>query len=215
MRIGIESHYAERVGGGDCTYTQNLIKNLAILDKKNEYVLYCVNKDLYFYEEIRKLNKNFKMVELRIKNVFFRIPFILGYRTYKDKIDVLHTQYYCPLFSRAKRVVTIHDIIPIIYPKFFNWFEVLKQKFFLYFFIKLADKIVTISDFSKKDITTYSKVKNNKIDRIYLGISEDFKVIDNVNKINILKKFKIEDPYIYYIGRLDPRKNLENLIRAF
>ena len=79
----------------------------------------------------------------------------------------------------------------------------------------MADKIVTISDCSKKDITTYSKVKNNKIDRIYLGISEDFKVIDNVNKINILKKFKIEDPYIYYIGRLDPRKNLENLIRAF
>jgi len=215
MIIGIESHFAEREGSGNCTYTQNLIRSLALIDKENKYILYCENKDFYFYKEIKRVNPNFKIVELRVKNIFFKIPFYLGFITYKDKVDVIHTQYYCPLISRGKRVVTIHDIIPIIYPEVFNWFEIFKQKFILPLFIRRADKIITGSDKSKEDICSYLKVKGNKIVRIYDGVSKDYKIIDHDKEIDVLNKFGIRGSYIYYIGRLDPRKNLKNVIKAF
>ena len=215
MIIGIETHHAEKEGAGNCTYLQNLIKNLAIIDKKNKYILYCKNKDFSFYKDIQKINKNFRVVEIKVKNIFFRIPFFIGFKTYQDQIDVLHTQYYCPLFSRAKRVCTIHDTIPLIYPKYFGWFEVLKQKFFLRFFTKLADKIITVSDSAKVDISKYLHIKKNKIERVYEGASNKFRVIGRNEGVSVLKKFRIEDPYIYYIGRLDPRKNLESVIKAF
>jgi len=215
MIIGIEAHHAEKEGAGNCTYIQNLIKNLALIDKKNKYILYCKNKDFSFYKDIEKVNRNFRVVEIKVKNIFIRIPFFLGIRTYIDKVDIVHSLYYCPLVSRSKRVVTIHDIIPIIYPNLFNKFEVIKQKWFLHLFAKKADKIITISNSSREDISTYLKISNNKISSIYIGVSDDFKEISQDKKINILNKFGIKKPYIYYIGRLDPRKNLENAIKAF
>jgi len=215
MRIGIESHFAEDEGSGNCTYTRNLIKNLAIIDKRNQYILYCHNKNISFYKEILKINENFRLIELKVKNKFLRIPLYLGYRTFKDKISIIHTQYYCPLLSRADRVVTVHDIIPIIHPHFFNWFEIFKQKFFLPFFTKKASKIITDSDNSKGDICKYLRLREDKVIRIYNGVSNEFKVFPQNERINILDKFKIGSPYIYYVGRLDPRKNLENIIKAF
>lgn len=215
MKIGIETHHVEKEGSGNCTYMKNLIRNLAITDDRNEYILYCTDKNYYFYEEIRKLNKNFKIVELNVKNLFLKIPFYLGIKTFKDNLDVLHTVYFCPLISRAKKVITIHDILPAIAPKYFSHFEVFKHKFALKFFIKKADKIITISNWSKVNISKYFKLNKNKITKIYPGVSAEFVIIDKRNKSDVLKKFKINEPYIYYVGRLDLRKNLENLIKVF
>ncbi|MBC7334407.1 MAG: glycosyltransferase family 4 protein, partial [Actinobacteria bacterium] len=215
MVIGIESHFAEEEGSGNCTYTQNLIRQLAIIDKINDYVLYCTDRDFYFYKEISELNRKFRVVELKVKNKFLKIPFYLGYRTFEDRIDVIHTQYYTPLISKAKRVVTIHDIIPIIYPQFFNWFEVLKQKFFLPYFARKADRVITVSSNSKKDICKYLKVPEDKVVEIYNGVSNEFRLVDQNEKAKIIRKFEIRGPYIYYVGRLDPRKNLKNVIKAF
>lgn len=215
MRIGIESHFAEEEGTGNCTYTQSLIKNLAILDNKNDYILYCTDKDLPFYKEIRRINKNFRMVELKVKNKFLRIPFYLGIKASKDKVGVIHTQYYCLLIGNAKKLVTVHDVSPIICPQFFSWFEVLKQKVFLPFFVKRADRIIADSDSSREDIIRYLKVGKNRVVKIYNGVSSKFKIIDRNENIKVLDKFGIKGPYVYYIGRLDTRKNIENIIRAF
>ncbi len=109
-----------------------------------------------------------------------------------------------PIFYR-NQIVTIHDLAFLRYPK---WFSRKFYYFYRFLIPKIALnslKIVTVSEFSKKEMVSILNIPEEKVEVVYNAISEKFKHDPSVEKKN----------YILAVSSLDPRKNLEKLILAF
>lgn len=86
------------------------------------------------------------------------------------------------------------------------------------FALKKAKKIIAVSNFTKNEILkNYSKVRSEKINVVYNGFNNNlYKIINNEEKTNfIFKKYGIDFPYFLYVGRLERKKNIHNLIEGF
>lgn len=212
MRIGIDFHSAEREGTGNCTYIRNLIEHLLELDIENEYFLYVSDLGFNYYKRFKNIN-NIHLRAIPIRNPLFRIS-LMGLLTYKDKVDVLHVQYNAPFIFRGKLIVSIHDITYVHYPQYFRKYEVIRQNILIPINIKKADKILTLSNFSKDDIVKNYHADEKKIEVIYLAANPIFS-INKTNNQSVLAKYGILGNFILSVGRIDARKNIESLIRAF
>jgi len=85
------------------------------------------------------------------------------------------------------------------------------------FSLKRAKKVITVSEFSKKEIMDVYKIKEDKIRVVHNGYNKFlYKKIDNQEEIDkVLKKYGISKPYVLYVGRLEKKKNISCLIEAF
>jgi len=215
MRIGIDAHMAEREGTGNCTYTQQLLKNLAEIDQRNEYVLYVTDRTQAFYSFFKN-RRNFTIKELTLKSTWFRTIFSLAKETYADAIDVLHVTYFAPPWHQGKLVVTIHDLAIYHYPIHFGFLEKTRFKIWVPYSARRAAKVITVSKFTKNDLAQTYCLPASNIEAVYNGVGENFRPVSQSSQREIiLKKYKISNPFIFALGRLNSRKNLNALILAF
>jgi glycosyltransferase involved in cell wall biosynthesis len=217
-KIGINLLYINpKLAGGSVTYALKLVKEISLLDQKNKYVIYINKecKDINFEVgnnfEIRVLNFKYSSVYLR----YFWEQIILPFYIFKDKIDLLHSLgYVTPLFTNAKKVVSILDIN---YKGHSNNMSPSKR-FLLGSMVNLSaifsNKIITISEFSKEQIVKYTKVKRDKIIVTLLSGSTDSYLDENTKTNSFLQKYKIDTDYIIAFSSTSLHKNLERLIVA-
>lgn len=114
-----------------------------------------------------------------------------------------------PLFYKNK-ITTIHDLAFIRHPEWFS-----KKFYYLYKFLipqiaKNSLKIITVSEFSKREIIELLGISENKIEVVYNAVSDNF--ADLSRQTPIINKY---GDYILAVSSLDPRKNFKNLILAF
>lgn len=122
---------------------------------------------------------------------------------------------YLSLRSKVPQVVEFHDLnfehFPGDMPKIHLWHY---KKYFPKFARK-AQRIVTVSEFSKQDIVECYGVDPGKIDVAYNGVNEIFKPLDEAEKERIRARYSGGHPYFMFVGSLHPRKNLARLFTAF
>lgn len=112
--------------------------------------------------------------------------------------------------------MTIHDLLFIRYPRFYNKIDILVYWLKVFYALKIANKIIAISEQTKKDIIKFYKVDPQKIEVIYQDCSALFhKKTDKLNALKIKKKYKLPDQYILCVGTLEERKNQLTLLKAF
>lgn len=215
MRIGIDAHAAEEEGSGNCTYIRNLIRALLAMGAEHEYVLYITDRKHRFYGELPK-RPNVRLKELRFRHPLLRIPFCLGPATYEDALDILHVQYIAPPIHRGKGIATIHDLGFLHVPRTFSRFFVWRSTFLIRRTARRAARVITGSEYSKRDIVRTYGLEDRKVDIVACGVAPDFfQVIDPGQILGLLAKYKIRQPYILSVNRLNPRKNMVSLARAF
>jgi len=123
---------------------------------------------------------------------------------YKTKPLLLSLANTAPLFYKHK-IVTIHDTAFLINPKWFS-----RRFYYFYRFLaRNAQTVITVSEFSKKEIIGKMKISPAKIEIIYNAVSSIFKKTDNENNKSKYGK------YILTVSSLAPRKNLKRTIEAF
>ena len=140
------------------------------------------------------------------------------------KVDLIHFPYFdlffhtLPIIKKKKTVVTIHDCIPLIFPKYYpsgikGNFSFLLQKIAL----GSVNMVLTDSDSSKKDIKTMLNCPESKIKTVYLAPDEKYQklIIGNEIKEELSKKFGLQGDFILYAGDANYNKNIESLIKAF
>jgi len=217
MRIAIDARMGHtRVGVG--TYVRGLLNGLAKIDKKNDYYI-IVNRDKK--ENFIPTQDNFHRVFTSVtysnylKRDFWE-QFYLPLRLYKHKIDVYHGPCYSlPVFTKAKMIVTMFDMISFSS----NWHKPISRSR-VQSLIKIsgrrADKIITCSKNSKKDIIRILRMPGDKIKVIYIGVDDEYKLINNKKKLKFIKiKYGINEKFILHVGSLNPRKNIIRLIEAY
>ncbi len=154
------------------------------------------------------------------------IPDLLVYRSTileaheKPKVDIIHYPFFdlffdtLPLLSVKKTIVTIHDVIPLIYPEHYKpgvkgTLKLAKQKLAL----KRVSAVITDSECSKRDIVSLLDVRPEKIAVVPLAASDSLapqpeRVIEEVRKFHNLPKV-----YVLYVGDINYNKNIPQLVK--
>lgn len=130
--------------------------------------------------------------------------------------DILHTPHYnAPAFWHKKLVVTIHDLIHLHFSSHLNSpFAKFYARTFLPIITEKADKIIAVSEHTKKDLIETLNVAAEKIEVIYHGIDPSFQHQDLQRNAGV-KPENIHESYFLYVGLLKPHKNVGILLDAF
>jgi len=142
----------------------------------------------------------------------FSVPAVLK----KYKADLfLSPDGYVSLSAKTKTLAVIHDLNFEHYPDDLPW---LVRRYYRYFFPKFAeraDRIATVSEFSKSDIVNKYSINHDMIDVVYNGANNDFHEISEDAKAETRKKLSRGLQYFVFVGALHPRKNIANLFKAY
>ncbi len=220
MTIGIDARFFGPRGKGLGRYTQKLIEGLQNLDSQNDYVIFLRREN---FEEFQPKNSHFRKVLADYCWYSAAEQILLPFKIYQQKVDFMHFPHFnVPIFYFGPYVVTIHDLIlqhfstrrastlgPLKY-----WFKNLAYKIVIRSALKRARKIITVSQYVKKDIIKCFGVKPEKIIVTYEGAPPKATISCQPPTISF-KQYGIEGPYLLYVGNAYPHKNLERLIEAF
>lgn len=214
MRIGYDATSLFRKITGIEQYALNLLKSIIKYDNKNQYTVFF-RKEIY--PDFLNLRSKIKFKVCLLNSQVFCEQFWLPYRISKEKLDVVHFPAFPPgLFVPKKYIVTLHDATMWKYKQTISWKNKIYMKPLTNIALRKADKIITVSDSSKKDIVKYCKVDERRIINTGESISDAFCLI---NDREILEKTKLKlnlpDKFILYVGSIEPRKNLATLLKAY
>ncbi len=215
MRIGIDAHSIGSGAGGNETYYELLLRWLARTPApENTYVVYFTYAVNGIWQHLNKTR--FKLKQIRPATPFLRIPLRFPVEFRREKLDLFHAQYIVPPFCNCRTVVSIFDITYEHYPEFFSPFETARSRLLIRQSARRADHILTLSQYSARDIARIYHVDPEKVTVTYLAAREDFHPMDKSScKEEIARKYGISSPFILYIGRLQARKNLVRLVEAY
>lgn len=136
---------------------------------------------------------------------------------YLKNFDIIHNPAQYPVSPKINPnyVITIHDLIPILYPEYVGLTFSTQAKLFYPISIRHASKIITVSQHTKNDIMRLYKIPDEKIEVIYSGVAEHFKPASIEEIQRIRNKYNLFRPFILFVGAIEPKKNLELLLKAF
>ena len=197
---GYEANVSQRLGSSQVAY--GLMKAFEKIDHENEYTILLPDSPM---DDLPKERDRWKYKILKPKKLWTRIALPLALYTSRVKPDIFFSPtHYIPRFSPVKRVVTIFDLSFLHFSEMFNKKDLWQLKNWTKFSVENADHIITISNFSKKDIVSQYNIKSGKVTVAYPGYNKDI----------FHPRDSAKDYYIIYIGTIQPRKNLIRLIEA-
>ncbi len=203
MNIGIIYGMGEKKIVGVSNAFIGIMQEILKMDLNNEYYSLYDN----YYKLPMHIEKNI------IKTNDFNENY--DYYCFLHNIDILHSYWeaFYGIKSKCYKILTCYDLIPLVkkewHPGLYDYFnESLRHS------AQEADKIIAISEYTKKDLVNYYNLKPEKIEVIYLGNKEqkiDRKKEDNREK-NIIP---IEEEYILGVSSLVKYKNFDRMVEAF
>jgi len=216
MKVGIDSRAAIWYRGtGMGTYTYQLIRNIYLIDKKNDYHFFLPNER---FQGTDPLTSGVFQSISQTKDIFWET--VIGAETINPEgVDVYHVPQNgigLPPKKICPTVVTVHDLIPYVLentvgPGYLKIFRKEMPRI-----LEEADHVITVSEHSRKDLQKIMGLPEGRITVIYEAPESTYKPIKReVAKARIENKYGIKEHFILYIGGFSPRKNLRGLVSAF
>jgi len=192
-------------------YIERLLYYLQEIDKKNDYMilLYPKNFDIW-----QPRNKNFKKVICPYKEFTFGEQIGLKKQLNQLKPDLVHFgMVQQPIFYKGKVVTTMHDLTTTRFRnptknRLIFWFKQQVYKYVNWYVPGKSLYVITPSEYVKKDIVNYAHINPNKIIVTYEAADEIHEVAKPIMALQ-------SKPFLLYVGRPQPHKNLSRLIEAF
>ncbi len=220
MLIGIDGNEAnnkDRVGIGQFAF--GVISALEKTDKKNSYLIYLKAPPV---EDLPKERPRWKYLVFGPKKYWTQFALPLKLFTQKEKLAVFYSpSHYAPRFSPVPTVISLMDLWHHRHPEQFDKKDLYQLTKWEGYSVKKAKHIITISEFSKREIVDIYKLSENRITVAYPGFTNfqfsilNFKSNFNSKILKVKNKYGIKGDYLLYLGTLQPKKNIEGLIRAF
>ncbi|OGC91952.1 hypothetical protein A3D85_02480 [Candidatus Amesbacteria bacterium RIFCSPHIGHO2_02_FULL_47_9] len=213
MLIGIDANEANltrnRVGINQ--YTFGLLHALYHLKSSHKFVIYLKTPLLEDLPEAKPYWQ-YRVIPFSKLWTQTRLPFDLY--THHPKPDVFFSlTHYAPRWSPTPTVVAIMDLGFLQTPEQFTARDFNQLKYWTEYSVKQAARIITISEHSKKDIISAYHINPASITVTYPGY--DQKLFKPTHNPEVLKKYKITEPYFLFLSSLKPSKNVEGLIHVF
>jgi glycosyltransferase involved in cell wall biosynthesis len=215
MRIGIDARLIHETGVG--RYIRNLIRELAILDDKNEYVIFLRKKE---YQAFRIPNSRWTKCIADVTWHSIREQLVMPWVFFVSRLDIVHIPYFnVPIFYFGKCIVTIHDLTILHFdtgkastlPYWMYKIRRTGYRTVLSLGVKKATRIIAVSNTVKNDIVRNLGVHPDKISVTYEGVDPIF----YQTKRNGPPASRIQGKYFLYVGNVYPHKNIEFLLEAY
>jgi glycosyltransferase involved in cell wall biosynthesis len=212
--IGIDARKLKDFGIG--AYIRNLLDAMSRRPEAARYRfrIYARRADR---DVMPQLPANFEVVEEDSPGYSLAELTRFAFRLFRDRLDLFHATHYVlpPLRSRA--VVTIHDIIHLLYPQFLpSRAALVYARVMIRRALRRADRIITVSYNSKRDLVDYFGIVPARVDVIYNGVSPRFCAdVSEEDRVRVTAKYGLRRPYLLFLGGEKPHKNVQNVVRAF
>ncbi len=205
MKIGIDGSRAflkQRTGIEE--YSYQIIKNLRGKLFQHQIILYLrKNQKIDF-----SLPKNWQIKKIKFPIFWTQIG--LSLIMIFQKVEILFVPAHTlPFIHPKKSIVVIHGLEYEIIPEAYRLRERLYMRLSIKKSCQWAKKIIAVSQNTKKDLIKLYNIPESKIEVIYEGVNNNFSLSNNQNNF---QKWK---PFFLFIGRIEKRKNIQGLIRAF
>jgi glycosyltransferase involved in cell wall biosynthesis len=222
MKIGFDAKRFFLNSTGLGNYSRDLVRGVLEEEKDNDYFLYTTGGEIDLKTKFLKNHSNVKIVTptgiyKKMKSYWRSVR--LEKQLLKDGVEVFHgLSHEIPRknkLSKIKYVVTIHDLIFLRFPENYNRIdrEIYKKK--VEYACTTADKIIAISEQTKRDLMEFLKVPSHKIEVIYQSCAASFHHISDYRYRHLVqKKYNLPENYILYVGTIEKRKNLATLVEA-
>jgi glycosyltransferase involved in cell wall biosynthesis len=208
MKIGIDIRPVFDSPAGIGRYAKNMVSCLLSEDSKNEFVLFG-NK--------ASIGDAFPGARLiKINHEFYLWHFLAAQYIKRERIDlyISFVSIIVPLISKVKSIIMVPDLTPISMPDSHHIKSVVAYRFFLGKALRKAEKIITISQNSRRDILARFSIPEEKVHVLYPGVSP-IQNKDQAPGLFHVNGHKVHGPYLLYVGTVEPRKDLGALIKAF
>lgn len=216
MKIGFDAKRATQNFTGLGNYSRFVINNLADLYPQNTYWLFSP-KPSVGKSEIKQSSSIFYFIKNGFKPLWRSFGITKDIR--KEKIQLYHGLSNELPFgihkTGSKSVVTIHDLIFLKYPKFYPFIDRHIYNIKARYACRKADRIIAVSECTKKDIVELYGIAPNKIDVVYQGCFPIFKEKVGIDfKQQVIAKYNLPSRYLLSIGSIEDRKNILLIVKA-
>lgn len=219
MHIAI---YAPRLSLPRCgiaTYTTRLIEGLSEVDNKNSYTIFADGETT---GRLGKLGGNFEVVHpgrftgSRWASVIWEQTF-LPRELRRRKVDILHSMnMVSPAALRSRSVITYHDLTVLMFPELHS---AVRQKYYAVSVprsLRKADAVICISRSTRRDLLSAFDVEPSRVHVVHIGVEDSgsHRRGDGEEE-RVRARYGIEEPFVLYVGTLEPRKNVPRLLEGF
>lgn len=234
MNVGIDISQAVYEGTGSARYVINLLRGFAELGAESglELTLFgSAYKRRKFLDKYANLGKQARFYPFPPK--FFELMWnklhVVNFEEFAGKVDIYHASDWTQGPSKAKKVTTVHDLIPFLFPEFVHSRIRAAHQARWKWIQEEADVVIVDAECTKQDILKLFNLSESRIEVIPLGIEKRFldqgasKFKDNALQDQIstmqqavLEKYRLgKGRYILSVGTLEPRKNMQRLVEAY
>ena len=215
MKIVIDCRFMNHSGLG--RYTCEIVSRLVAFSE-NEYVL-LLNRDEInqgFLDKCKLHNVSFLYIDAPMYSM--REQFLLPMRI--PSCDVFWALHYnAPILPvRAKyRMVTVHDVGHLALPEDLSFLKRCYAKLLMYTSTHFYDKVLTVSEFSKREIVHFEDIPESKVEVYPCAVDTDeyYPVRDQHHIDRVLRKYTLPDKYFLYVGNVKPHKNILGMIKGY
>lgn len=205
-------------------YAENVLKHLEQQNDKLELNVFVRKGEKAFLPVLKKyeecgysIRKSFicSGTIYKLITMIFPLPYCMFFG--RDSDVTVFFNYIVPPGVKGKRIVFLHDMAYKVYPETIR----VKTKIWLNLNIwrskKRADKFITISEFSKREIVKYLHINPDDIEVVYAGVDFDVYHPNYARECveDVKQKYGIKGDYLMYLGTLEPRKNIGGLLKAY
>lgn len=210
VRVGMDISQTAHTGGV-AVYTQSLAGELSkIPDLEMVYFYSSLRQP---YKGVLKNVKRFKLPPTLFEMLFNKWRNV-SIEKFLGPMDVFHSSDWTEPPSKAKKVTTYHDLVPIIHPEWSHPKIVTVAKRRLKLVEKEIDMVICVSKSTMEDLLKVSKIPKEKMVVIYEGVSEQFKPQDEKIVSEFKKKMMLPEEFILAIGGIGERRNLKRIREA-
>jgi glycosyltransferase involved in cell wall biosynthesis len=191
-----------------------LIENLGKLDTRNRYTIYYPHR--VALDNTRLLPNNFRSRVLWPSSSWFQIPVSLPLEVLRRPVDVLHLNTVSPPFCPAPYILTLNDVDFALNPEHYPKPVRVRLSKLVPPSARRARKLLTASEFSKKCIVQFLGIEDERIVVLHQGIHSSYRRIENTEWCEQIRaKYQIRGKFVLYVGKLQARKNVGRLLKAF
>lgn len=219
QRIGIDASVIYSGVGGTAVYASQMLPRLIESRPDWTFFLYTRTPDEARDLRARLPHSTVQIIEVAGSPNMWRIQAELPRRLEQDRINLYHSLgYFVPLRWPGRRVVTIHDMN--VYFNWRSWVRPGKLLSWLDLVVetplggRISDRIITMSEYSREQISRVLRVPPAKVTAIPLAADPYFAQPPAVSELNAVEEITGGSPYVLFVGILSPLKNLATLVRA-
>ena len=197
---------------------QQLIAELPAVPGDEQYLVYApyseANRRLLSPPRLRS-----RLTRLPVERPAVRIAWeqtVLPVELVRERVDLLHALgFVSPSAWRGRTVVTVYDLSFLRFPEVYNRANRLYLSTFTPPSLRRADRVITISEDARRDVIELCGVAPERVTPILLAADERFRPASPEDISDFRERRGLPERFVLYQGTLQPRKNVETLVRAY